>query len=153
MGHDRSGDACPGVPVSLSTSAEIEPDPRRRRQLVVNWNVLPDLVTANQGEDAIVELCEDLMARGVGIEAGVLSLADAEAFVRSRLAECCVRVLVEPLDADPQEAVGHAAAIKASRSAITFRSAIRSPCGSDTIATRQGSVPGRLCWFSVIANR
>jgi len=103
---------CPGVPVSLSTSAEIEPDPLRRLELVSSWRVLPELVTANQGEAEVAELCERLIARGVGIEPGLLSVADAEAFVRSGLADRCVRVLVEPLDADPQEAVAHAAAIE-----------------------------------------
>jgi len=48
----------------------------------------------------------------VGIEAGLLSLADAKAFERSGLAERCVRVLIEPLDADPQEAVAHGAAME-----------------------------------------
>lgn len=104
--------ACPGVPVSLSTSAEIEPDPRRRLDLVAGWTALPELVTANQGETGIAELCEHLVPRGVGIEAGLLALADAEAFVRSGLAGKCVRVLLEPLDADPQEAVVHAAAME-----------------------------------------
>jgi uncharacterized protein (DUF849 family) len=104
--------ACPGVPVSLSTSAGIEPDPGRRLELVAGWTVLPELVTANQGEDGIRELCEGLIARGVGIEAGLLCVADAEAFVRSGLADRCVRALVEPLDADPEEAVAHAAAIE-----------------------------------------
>jgi uncharacterized protein (DUF849 family) len=103
---------CPGVPVSLSTSAEIEPDPRRRLELVESWTALPELVTANQGEAGIVELCERLVARGVGIEAGLLSLADAETFARSGLANRCVRVLVEPLDADPQAAVAHAAVME-----------------------------------------
>lgn len=42
----------------------------------------------------------------------MLCLADAEAFVRSGLADRCVRVLVEPLDAEPEEAVAHAAAIE-----------------------------------------
>ena len=104
--------ACPGIPVSLSTSAEIEPDPGRRLELVSRWTVLPELVTANQGEPGIAELCAYLVGRGVGIEAGLLSLADAEAFVRSGLAKSCVRVLIEPLDADPQEAVAHAAAME-----------------------------------------
>lgn len=104
--------ACPGIPISLSTSAEIEPDPCRRRELVANWTLLPELVTANQGEAGIRELCDDLIARGVDIEAGLLSLADADAFVRSGLAQRCVRVLIEPLDADPQEAVAHAAAME-----------------------------------------
>jgi uncharacterized protein (DUF849 family) len=104
--------ACPGIPVSSSTSAGIEPDPDRRLELIAGWTVLPELVTANQGEDGIVELCEHLIARGVGIEAGLLALGDAEAFVRSGLADMCARVLVEPLDADPEAAVAHAAAME-----------------------------------------
>ncbi len=35
---------------------------------------MSDLVTANQGEPGIVELCELLLSRGVGIEAGLLSI-------------------------------------------------------------------------------
>jgi uncharacterized protein (DUF849 family) len=100
---------CPGIPVSLSTSAEIESDPRRRLELIAGWTVLPELVTANQGEPGIGELCEALIDRGVGIEAGLLAVADAEAFVRSGLGDRCVRVLVEPLDRDPAQAVAHAA--------------------------------------------
>jgi uncharacterized protein (DUF849 family) len=103
---------CPGIPVSLSTSADIEPDPGRRLELVVGWTELPELVTANQGETGIVELCERLIGRGVGIEAGLLKLEDARSFVASGLAERCVRVLVEPLDADPGDAVRHAAAME-----------------------------------------
>lgn len=105
--------ACPGVPISLTTSADVEPGPRRRLELVAGWTELPELVTANQGEQGIVELCEQLIGRGVGIEAGLLALPDAEAFVRSGLADRCVRVLIEPLDADPEAAVAHAAAIEA----------------------------------------
>jgi uncharacterized protein (DUF849 family) len=105
--------ACPGVPVSLTTSAAIEPDPERRLQLVSEWTTLPDLVSANQGEAGIVELCEHLIERGVGIEAGLLHLNDAYAFVRSGLADRCVRVLVEPLDADPAAAAAHGAAMEA----------------------------------------
>lgn len=104
--------ACPGIPLSLSTSAEIEPDPARRLALVEGWTQLPDLVTANQGEPGIVELCEALIARGVGIEAGLLALADAELFVGSSLPGRCVRVLVEPLDADEGAATAHAAAME-----------------------------------------
>jgi uncharacterized protein (DUF849 family) len=104
--------SCPGVPISLSTSSAIEPDPNRRVQMISGWTELPDLVTANQGEDGIVELCDLLIARGVGIEAGLLALADAEAFVRAGLADRCVRVLVEPLDVDPGPAVAHAAAME-----------------------------------------
>jgi uncharacterized protein (DUF849 family) len=104
--------ACPGAPVSLSTSAAIEPDPERRRALVAGWTELPDLVTANQGEEGIVELCELLLARGVGIEAGLLALSDAHAFLAAGIAPRCTRVLLEPLDADPDAAVAHAAAME-----------------------------------------
>lgn len=105
-------DLCPAIPVSLTTSAAMEPDPSRRLELVSGWSELPELVTANQGETGILELCEHLLGRGVGIEAGLLSAADARAFVDSGLAPRCVRVLVEPLDADPERAVAHAAAIE-----------------------------------------
>lgn len=104
--------ACPGTAISLSTSAEIVADPGERLALVGAWTELPDLVTANQGEDGIVELCELLLERGVGIEAGNLELADVHAFVGSGLAPRCVRALVEPLDADPDDAVAHAAAME-----------------------------------------
>jgi len=104
--------ACPGVPISLSTSADIEPDPRRRLELVAGWTNLPELVTANQGEPGIVELCDHLIAHGIGVEAGLLALEDAHAFVSSGLAGRCVRVLLEPLDAEPDSAVAHASAME-----------------------------------------
>lgn len=103
---------CPGIPISLSTSEAIEPDPERRLALISAWTVLPDLVTANMGEPAINELCEHLIGRGVGIEAGLLSVADAQAFVESAVADRCVRVMIEPLDADPAAAVAHAEAME-----------------------------------------
>jgi uncharacterized protein (DUF849 family) len=104
--------ACPGIPISLSTSAEIEPDPERRHALVAAWTELPELVTANQGEEGIVELCGLLVERGIGIEAGLLSLADAHSFVASGIADRCVRVMVEPLGEDPDAAVAEAAAME-----------------------------------------
>jgi uncharacterized protein (DUF849 family) len=100
---------CPETPISLTTSAAIVSDPRERFGIVEGWTELPDLVTANQGEPGILELCELLLSRGVGIEAGLLSPEDARAFVRSRLAHRCRRVLIEPLDADQDTAVQQAA--------------------------------------------
>jgi uncharacterized protein (DUF849 family) len=100
---------CPETPISLTTSAAIVGDPAERFRIVEAWEEMPDLVTANQGEPGIVELCELLLSRGVGIEAGLLSIDDARAFVLSGLASRCRRVLIEPLDADPDAAVQHAA--------------------------------------------
>jgi len=100
---------CPGTPISLTTSAAIVGDPGERFRIVEAWSELPDLVTANQGEPGIAELCELLLSRGVGIEAGLLTSEDARAFVRSGLAARCRRVLIEPLDADLNDALRHAA--------------------------------------------
>lgn len=103
---------CPAIPISLTTSATIASDPLKRLDLVEHWQELPDLVTANQGEPGIVELCDLLLSRGVEIEAGLLSIEDARAFVASGLASRCRRVLIEPLDLIPEIAVGHAAAME-----------------------------------------
>jgi len=103
---------CPGVPLSLTTSASIEPDPDRRRALVAAWTEMPDLVSANMGEAGILELCDLLIKRGIGIEAGLLSLEDAGVFVASGIAPRCLRALVEPLSPDPDDAVALAAAIE-----------------------------------------
>lgn len=104
--------ACPGVSISLSTSADVEPDPTQRLRLIAAWTVMPDLVTANQGEDGILDVCELLVSRGVGIEAGLLSLGDAQRFVAAGIASRCIRAMVEPLDANPTEAEAHADAIE-----------------------------------------
>ncbi|HEX8710868.1 MAG TPA: 3-keto-5-aminohexanoate cleavage protein [Terracidiphilus sp.] len=100
---------CPDIPISLTTSAAIVGDVKKRFSLIEKWQELPDLVTANQGEPGIVELSELLLSRGVGIEAGLLSIEDARAFVLSGLGGRCRRVLIEPLDAATDTAVQHAA--------------------------------------------
>jgi len=101
--------ACPGTSISLTTSAAIVPDPAVRFAMIQQWTDLPDLVTANQGEDGIIELSEWLMSRGVEIEAGLLSVEDAKKFVASPIRHRCRRVLVEPLNLDFNEALRHAA--------------------------------------------
>jgi uncharacterized protein (DUF849 family) len=103
---------CPGIPISLSTSAAIEPDPKRRLALVASWDILPNLVTANQGEEGIVELVEVLLSKSIGIEAGLLGLEDARQFIKNGIASHCVRVMVEPLDEAPHDAVLHAEAME-----------------------------------------
>ncbi len=100
---------CPGTSISLTTSATIVSDPQERLRIVGAWQEMPDLVTANQGEPGIVDLSELLLSRGVGIEAGLLTVEDARAFVHSGLASRCRRVLMEPLDPDVDVALAHAA--------------------------------------------
>lgn len=104
---------CPGVPISLTTSATIIADPIERLNVIRSWTDFPDLVTANQGEPGIVELSEWLMSRGVEIEAGLLSPVDARTFVASSLRDRCRRVLVEPLDPKPAIALRDATEMEA----------------------------------------
>jgi uncharacterized protein (DUF849 family) len=56
---------CPEIPISFTTSAGIVGDPAERFRIVEAWQEMPDLVTANQGEPGIVELCELLLSRRV----------------------------------------------------------------------------------------
>ena len=104
---------CPDLPISLTTSATILSDPLERLRVVAGWRELPDLITANQGEPGIVELCHLLLGRGVQVEAGLLTVEDAHAFVRSGLASQCRRVLIEPLEEAPEVALRHAAVMEA----------------------------------------
>jgi len=106
-------ETCPGVPISLTTSAAIIADPAARLAAARAWTVLPDLVTANQGEDGIAELCEWFLAKGVGIEAGLLCPDDARKFVTSPIRAQCRRVLIEPLSPDPAVALRDAEEMEA----------------------------------------
>jgi uncharacterized protein (DUF849 family) len=105
--------ACPGIPVGLSTGLWIEGNPARRRSCIAAWTLPPDFVSANFSEFGTVELCESLIAQGIGVEAGVWSVADARAFVESGLPDRCLRVLIEPQEQDPSAALATADAIDA----------------------------------------
>ena len=105
--------ACPGVPVGLSTAAWIEADPERRRAQVAGWTERPDYVSVNFAEEGAEDLCRLLNRLGIGIEAGVWTLADAEVLLASGLARHLVRVLVEPQDSDAAAAEATADRISA----------------------------------------
>ncbi|SFU19519.1 hypothetical protein [Mesorhizobium sp. YR577] len=84
----------------------------RRFRSSAAWFEMPDLVSVIQGEDGILDICELLLDRGVGIEAGVLSIEGTQRFIASGLLSRTRRVLIEPLDADPDNAVQHADAME-----------------------------------------
>jgi uncharacterized protein (DUF849 family) len=86
--------AC-GVPVGVTTSAEIEPDPERRLQLVGAWGE-PNYTSVNLSEPGAPELIEVLVGMGVGVEAGVWTVEDAERLAASGLGARVTRILVEP---------------------------------------------------------
>ncbi|MET9804208.1 3-keto-5-aminohexanoate cleavage protein [Streptomyces sp. NPDC006368] len=93
------------VPVGVTTGAWAEPDPARRVERVRSWTVLPDHASVNWDEAGAEELAAALMARGVGVEAGIRSGTDgARRFLASPLAPRVVRVLAEVTDPDPATA-------------------------------------------------
>jgi uncharacterized protein (DUF849 family) len=100
--------ACPGVPVGVSTASFIEPDQARRLELIATWTEWPDYASANFREEGVLDLCDLLHRLGVGIEAGISTVADAGALIASGWARHLLRVLVEPLDPEPAGAVAEA---------------------------------------------
>jgi uncharacterized protein (DUF849 family) len=96
-------DAC-GVPVGVSTGAWIEPDLGRRLELVAGWSA-PDYASVNLSEDGAAQMMRTLLDAGVGIEAGVWSVEDAERLAASGLGDRVTRVLVEPVDVSTGDAV------------------------------------------------
>ncbi len=93
--------ACPRIPIGLTTAIWIEPDAGRRLELVTSWAVPPDFVSINLSEAGVPELCDRLLSRRIGIEAGVWTVDDARTLAALGIADRCVRVLVE---AQPSEA-------------------------------------------------
>lgn len=106
-------EACPGVPVGVSTLFSMQPDPAQRAAAVREWTILPDFASVNFGEPGTPELCAALDALGVEIEAGLDTPAAAEAYVRSGMVGRCLRVLLEPGEETAAAALATVAAIEA----------------------------------------
>ncbi|GAA3160128.1 3-keto-5-aminohexanoate cleavage protein [Planomonospora alba] len=107
--------AAPGLPTGVSTGLWMTGgDVAARRAAVRGWaalppDELPDFASVNLSEPGFTDLCEDLRRLGVGVEAGVWSVADAEALAATGID--CVRVLVEIIGGDPHTAVPRAHAV------------------------------------------
>lgn len=82
--------------IGVSTGAWIISDPAERLRTISAWEVQPDFASVNFSEDGAVELAKLFLSRGVGVEAGLIDAASAQALVASGLAVHCLRVLLEP---------------------------------------------------------
>ena len=102
---------CPGLLVGVSTAIWIEPDVALRLRRVQEWTVLPDFASVNFDEPGVIELCQALLARGIGVEAGFSQIADVELLCQSGLAERCLRILIEPIEEDTEAALATTAVI------------------------------------------
>jgi uncharacterized protein (DUF849 family) len=91
-------EAAPALEISCSTQEDIDlggaPD---RIAAVRAWTSPPDLVSLNLAEDGAIELGAALLERGIGIEAGVFTLDDADALLAAPWAGTVHRVLVETI--------------------------------------------------------
>jgi uncharacterized protein (DUF849 family) len=85
----------PGTLIGISTGAWIERDDDRRLVMIDGWRTLPDYASVNLNEPGAPAVIERLHRRGVGVEAGLSSVADAERLVRLGLGRLCLRVLIE----------------------------------------------------------
>ena len=104
-------DQCPGLPIGLTTGLWIVGNSARRQALIESWTVLPDFCSVNFAEPGTEELGDLLLNKGIAVEAGLSSIADARIFVASPLRERCLRVLIEIEPGGPDDPVKSAAAI------------------------------------------
>jgi len=105
--------ACPAMRVGVTTGAWVVSEPSERLELIRSWTVPPDFASVNLSEADAAEVCEALLARGIGIEPGLGAVEDARLLVASGLAPRAERLLVEVDGAGDAEQLELAAAIDA----------------------------------------
>lgn len=102
--------AAPRLPIGLSTSAEIEPDPFARAAAMTAWRNRPDFVSVNVSEVGWAGIARAALHAGIAVEAGLAVPADAEELRSSPFAHQVLRVLVE-VDGGAEDASAIAALI------------------------------------------
>lgn len=95
----------PGLPISVTTGAWALPDPAARVEAVHAWSVLPDVASVNWHEVGSLAVVKALMEREIGVEAGLWSVEDVEAWADSPLRDEMRRVLVELPDGISEDEV------------------------------------------------
>ncbi|RCW86529.1 3-keto-5-aminohexanoate cleavage protein [Phyllobacterium bourgognense] len=101
----------PGIPIGLSTHWRIPPGGKARQRPIEQWSVLPDYVSINLVEVDAAEMISLVMGKGIGVEAGIWSVSDAERFVALPDAPRCLRVLIEINEQDAEEGLSVATGI------------------------------------------
>lgn len=96
--------AAPEMSVGIGTGAWIAPGPKGRMDDLAGWRVSPDYVSVNLNEPDAPEVMALMARRGIGVEAGIWSDADAARFCALDLPSQ-TRILIEMPDAqdvDPE---------------------------------------------------
>lgn len=108
--------ACPGTLIGVSTGAWIENDVAATRAAIAGWRERPDYASVNLSEEDAPAVMDLLRQRGVGIEAGLAIVADAERFValadHDRVLRILIEIDIQDLPAAREEADGIAAVLE-----------------------------------------
>ena len=115
--------ACPGTLIGVSTGEWIERDEFRTLASIEAWNELPDYASVNLGEREAPAVMEKLRQRGIGIEAGLASIADAERLTKLNIGKRVLRILIEISEQDS----GEAQAVADGIFAVLDRAEVRRP--------------------------
>jgi uncharacterized protein (DUF849 family) len=99
-----------GMPVGVTTGEWIQPDLPHRLRLIRQWTQ-PDYTSVNLSEPGAVEVMQALLETGIGIEAGVCTVEDAERLAGCGLSGRVTRVMIEPVEVSKDDAVPLVAAI------------------------------------------
>ena len=75
------------------------------------WTTRPDYVSVNLVEEDAPDVIAMMVGMGVGVEAGLWSVADAQRFVALRVSAGCLRVLIEIIEQEVDGGLAAAAAI------------------------------------------
>ena len=95
---------CPGMPIGVTTGAWALSDPGERVAAIGAWTVLPDFASVNWHEDGADDVATALLARGVGVEAGLWHAEAVGAWTESPNRGRCLRILLELPDGLDQDA-------------------------------------------------
>jgi uncharacterized protein (DUF849 family) len=115
--------ACPGTLIGVSTGAWIERDDKRTLAAIGRWRELPDYASVNLSEAAAPAVIARLRQRGIGVEAGLASVADAERLAALKLGDFALRMLIEVSEPD----VGEALAVVDGIENVLNRAGVRRP--------------------------
>jgi uncharacterized protein (DUF849 family) len=97
--------AAPRLPVGLTTSSAIEPDPFRRAAAVRAWRQAPDFVAVGLSELGWAGIVRAALHAGIAVEAALRTPADATQLASSPFAHQVLRVLVEVDEVDEARAI------------------------------------------------
>jgi uncharacterized protein (DUF849 family) len=122
--------ASPATPLGVMTGAWAAASPGERLQAVRRWQVLPDFASVNWHEAGAADLAVELLARGVGVEAGLWTAQAVDRWNVWPQRGRCLRVLLEVVDDLP--------AVEAVAAARRLVRALRPPPGVPVLLHGEG---------------